>query len=198
MATACLTSNPNCVSQKPQRRARALQLNENQRGESRVSFVRSVLIRDRARLRRRRAKRDRGAARTFQLNVKSPLLISGQFPAMEGHRGCKTGISIKTPADLGHEVPDRLMDDMPTIHSRHRQTPLPSGRALISFGFPFGLSAVLPVNVPLPTKIVMRVLEPIDIRAEFGDDPDIDAVDSYVRGVCGARSTTSPPDAGSR
>ena len=53
----------------------------------------------------------------------------------------------------------------------------------ISFGFPFGLSAVLPVNVPLPTKIVMRVLEPIDIREEFGDDPDIDAVDSYVRGV---------------
>ena len=53
----------------------------------------------------------------------------------------------------------------------------------ISFGFPFGLSAVLPVNVPLPTKIVMRVLEPIDIREEFGDDPDIDAIDSYVRGV---------------
>jgi 1-acyl-sn-glycerol-3-phosphate acyltransferase len=53
----------------------------------------------------------------------------------------------------------------------------------ISFGFPFGFSAVLPVNVPLPTKIVMRVLEPIDIRAEFGDDPDIDTVDAYVRGV---------------
>lgn len=53
----------------------------------------------------------------------------------------------------------------------------------ISFGFPFGFSAVLPVNVPLPTKIVMRVLEPIDIGEHFGDDPDIDAVDAYVRGV---------------
>ena len=53
----------------------------------------------------------------------------------------------------------------------------------ISFGFPFGFSAVLPVNVPLPTKIVMRVLEPIDIREEFGEHPDIDAVDAYVRGV---------------
>ena len=42
---------------------------------------------------------------------------------------------------------------------------------------------MLPVNVPLPTKIVMRVLEPIDIRAEFGDNPDIDTVDAYVRGV---------------
>ncbi|WP_422749914.1 1-acyl-sn-glycerol-3-phosphate acyltransferase [Mycobacterium sp. WMMD1722] len=51
----------------------------------------------------------------------------------------------------------------------------------ISFGFPFGLSAVLPVNVPLPTKIVTRVLPPIDIAAEFGDDPDIDEVDAHVR-----------------
>ena len=37
--------------------------NENQRGESRTSFVRSILIRDRARLQRRRAKRDRGSSR---------------------------------------------------------------------------------------------------------------------------------------
>ena len=53
----------------------------------------------------------------------------------------------------------------------------------ISVGFPFGLSAVLPVNVPLPTKIVMQVLDPIDVTAEFGDDPDIDAVDAHVRRV---------------
>ena len=53
----------------------------------------------------------------------------------------------------------------------------------VSFGFPFGLSAVLPVNVPLPTKIVMQVLEPIDIVAEFGEDPDIDEVDAHVRRV---------------
>ena len=51
----------------------------------------------------------------------------------------------------------------------------------VSIGFPFGLSAVLPVNVPLPTKIVQQVLEPIDIVAEFGEDPDIDEVDAYVR-----------------
>lgn len=51
----------------------------------------------------------------------------------------------------------------------------------ISLGFPFGLSAVVPLNVPLPTKIVMQVLEPIDIIEQFGDDPDIHAVDAYVR-----------------
>jgi 1-acyl-sn-glycerol-3-phosphate acyltransferase len=53
----------------------------------------------------------------------------------------------------------------------------------ISFGFPFGLSTVLPVNVALPTKIVMQVLPPIDIVAEFGADPDIDEVDGHVRHV---------------
>ena len=68
----------------------------------------------------------------------------------------------------------------------------------ISVGFPFGLSAVLPVNVPLPTKIVMQVLEPIDVIAEFGEEPDIDAVDAHVRRVMqeGARRVgqrTSPP-----
>src|SRR5579875_3769591 len=53
----------------------------------------------------------------------------------------------------------------------------------ISVGFPFGLSAVLPVNVPLPTKIVMQVLEPIDVAEQFGEDPDIDEVDAHVRHV---------------
>ena len=53
----------------------------------------------------------------------------------------------------------------------------------LSIGFPFGLSAVLPVNVPLPTKIVMQVLEPIDIAAEFGEDADVDEVDAHVRRV---------------
>jgi 1-acyl-sn-glycerol-3-phosphate acyltransferase len=53
----------------------------------------------------------------------------------------------------------------------------------ISVGFPFGLSAVVPPNLPLPTKIVMQVLQPIDMRAEFGEEPDIDAVDAHVRRV---------------
>jgi 1-acyl-sn-glycerol-3-phosphate acyltransferase len=53
----------------------------------------------------------------------------------------------------------------------------------ISFGFPFGLSVVIPPNIPLPTKIVMKVLPPIDIVAEFGENPDIDEVDAHVRHV---------------
>lgn len=53
----------------------------------------------------------------------------------------------------------------------------------VSFGFPFGLSVVLPINVPLPAKITMKALPPIDIIEEFGEDPDIDEVDAHVRRV---------------
>lgn len=53
--------------------------------------------------------------------------------------------------------------------------------APMTIGFPFGLTFGFPPNLPLPTKIVTQVLFPIDIREEFGDDPDIDAVDREVR-----------------
>jgi 1-acyl-sn-glycerol-3-phosphate acyltransferase len=53
----------------------------------------------------------------------------------------------------------------------------------VSFGFPFGLSVIFPPNLPLPSKIVTEVLEPIDISAQFGRDPDIDEVDAHVRWV---------------
>ncbi|MGE2815646.1 lysophospholipid acyltransferase family protein [Mycobacterium heidelbergense] len=53
----------------------------------------------------------------------------------------------------------------------------------MSFGFPFGLSVVFPPNVPLPAKIVTEVLEPIDVTAQFGRDPDVDEVDAHVRSV---------------
>jgi 1-acyl-sn-glycerol-3-phosphate acyltransferase len=53
----------------------------------------------------------------------------------------------------------------------------------ISIGFPFGLSVFFPPNVPLPSKIVTRILEPIDIVAEFGENPDVDMVDLHVRAV---------------
>ncbi|OBG26069.1 lysophospholipid acyltransferase family protein [Mycobacterium sp. 852002-51057_SCH5723018] len=53
----------------------------------------------------------------------------------------------------------------------------------ITVGFPFGLSVIVPPNVPLPTKIVTDVLEPIDVAALFGDEPDMADVDAHVRTV---------------
>jgi 1-acyl-sn-glycerol-3-phosphate acyltransferase len=53
----------------------------------------------------------------------------------------------------------------------------------VSLGFPFGLSVIFPPNLPLPAKVLTEVLEPIDVTAGFGDDPDVDEVDAYVRAV---------------
>lgn len=51
----------------------------------------------------------------------------------------------------------------------------------LSVGFPFGATFAFPPNLPLPTKIVTQVLDPVHIRAEFGDDPDIAEVDAEIR-----------------
>lgn len=54
----------------------------------------------------------------------------------------------------------------------------------ITFGFPFGLSILtMPLNMPLPAKIVTQVLPPIDIADRFGANPNVDDVDRYVRWV---------------
>ncbi len=50
----------------------------------------------------------------------------------------------------------------------------------VSFGFPFGLSAGLSPNLPLPTKIVTQVLEPVDLTT-FGPDPDVAEIDAEIR-----------------
>ena len=53
----------------------------------------------------------------------------------------------------------------------------------LTFGFPFGLSVIFPPNLPLPAKIVTEVLDPIDVTAQFGADPDVKEVDAHVRSV---------------
>jgi 1-acyl-sn-glycerol-3-phosphate acyltransferase len=51
----------------------------------------------------------------------------------------------------------------------------------VSFGLPFGFSVGLPPNFPMPTKIITEVLDPIDVVDEFGNDPDVAAVDAHIR-----------------
>jgi 1-acyl-sn-glycerol-3-phosphate acyltransferase len=53
----------------------------------------------------------------------------------------------------------------------------------LTVGFPFGPSVLLPINFPLPTKIVTEVLAPIDVVAQFGEQPDVGEVDAHVRSV---------------
>ena len=47
-----------------------------------------------------------------------------------------------------------------------------------------------PPNVPLPTKIVTQVLEPIDIVEEYGPDPDVAEMDPWCARGCRPRSTS--------
>lgn len=53
----------------------------------------------------------------------------------------------------------------------------------ITLGLPFGVTTLLPPNLPLPTKITAEILEPIDVVKQFGEQPDLAEVDTHVRGV---------------
>ena len=53
----------------------------------------------------------------------------------------------------------------------------------VSVGFPVGLSVLIPVNMPLPSKIVCQVLEPIDVVGQWGPHPDAAKVDGRIRRV---------------
>ncbi len=54
----------------------------------------------------------------------------------------------------------------------------------ISFALPWGLNVGdLLGHLPLPAKITIEVLPPIDLREQFGDDPDVDEVYEHVTRV---------------
>jgi 1-acyl-sn-glycerol-3-phosphate acyltransferase len=46
----------------------------------------------------------------------------------------------------------------------------------IMLSLPFGLQVGPLPHVPLPAKVSMRLLEPIDLRETYGEDPDLDEV----------------------
>jgi 1-acyl-sn-glycerol-3-phosphate acyltransferase len=54
----------------------------------------------------------------------------------------------------------------------------------ISLALPWGLNiGDMASHIPLPAKISIRVLDPIDIRKQFGEDPDLDEVYEYILGT---------------
>jgi 1-acyl-sn-glycerol-3-phosphate acyltransferase len=54
----------------------------------------------------------------------------------------------------------------------------------ISLALPWGLNVGdMLGHVPLPAKITVEVLPPIDLREEFGEEPDIDEVYDHVLGL---------------
>lgn len=85
-------------------------------------------------------------------------------------------VSIGGQEDQIHLSRGELIAKVLGLEKRLRTKYLP-----VTFGFPFGLTLAFPANIPLPTKISTRVLEPVDIEAEFGPDPDIAEVDRVIR-----------------
>jgi 1-acyl-sn-glycerol-3-phosphate acyltransferase len=54
----------------------------------------------------------------------------------------------------------------------------------ISLAPPWGLNiGDMLGHIPLPAKISVRALEPIDVREEFGDEPDLDEAYDHITGV---------------
>ena len=51
----------------------------------------------------------------------------------------------------------------------------------IALGLPFGVMPVLFGHLPLPAKITVRVLPPIDLGERYGSKPDIAEIDRDVR-----------------
>jgi 1-acyl-sn-glycerol-3-phosphate acyltransferase len=96
----------------------------------------------------------------------------------------ETGVPIVPVVSIGAQETQLFLARGDSIAKRLGLQRLVRAQILpISVGFPFGLSVIFPPNVPLPSKIVTKVLEPIDIAAEFGEDPDVDEVDLHVRAV---------------
>jgi len=95
----------------------------------------------------------------------------------------EAGVPIVPTVSIGGQESQLFLTRGTWLANRLGLNRLRSDILPITIGFPFGLSAVLPVNIPLPTKIVTEVLEPVDVRGQYGDDPDLEEVDEHVRSL---------------
>ncbi|WP_183470057.1 lysophospholipid acyltransferase family protein [Mycolicibacterium iranicum] len=95
----------------------------------------------------------------------------------------ETGVPIVPVVSIGAQETQIFLARGDSIARRIGLTKARMEILPVSIGFPFGLSVIFPPNFPLPSKIVTRVLEPIDVVERFGEDPDVDEVDQYVRSV---------------
>jgi 1-acyl-sn-glycerol-3-phosphate acyltransferase len=95
----------------------------------------------------------------------------------------ETGVPIVPAVSIGAQETQFFLARGDSIAKRLGLQRLRAQILPISIGFPFGLSVLLPPNLPLPSKVVTQVLPPIDIAAQFGEDPDVKEVDLHVRTV---------------
>lgn len=94
----------------------------------------------------------------------------------------ETGVPIVPMVSIGAQETQLFLARGTALANRLGLPRLRAEIAPVSIGLPFGLTVTFPPNFPLPSKIVMDVLEPVD-PAAFGTNPDVDEVDEHVRRV---------------
>ncbi|GAY18201.1 lysophospholipid acyltransferase family protein [Mycobacterium sp. shizuoka-1] len=93
-----------------------------------------------------------------------------------------TGVPIVPMVSIGAQETQFFLSRGTAIAARLGLPRLRMDILPITVGLPFGLTVPFPPNLPLPSKIVMEVLDPVDL-AMFGKHPHVDEVDGHVRRV---------------
>jgi len=83
-------------------------------------------------------------------------------PDMSGPR-IEAGVPIVPAVSIGGQESQLFLTRGTWAGQTAGSVSVPVGCPAITLGFPFGLSVIMPPNLPLPTKIVTDVLEPIDL-----------------------------------
>lgn len=95
----------------------------------------------------------------------------------------EAGVPIVPAVSIGGQETQLFLSRGKWLAERVGLTRLRAEIFPITVGFPFGVTTFFPANLPLPSKIIYQVLEPIDIVARFGKNPDVVEVDAHVRAV---------------
>lgn len=96
----------------------------------------------------------------------------------------RSGVKIvPVVATGGHDTLLVLNDGRRTAQALRLDKLLRVKSLPMTLSVPWGLLPVPLPNFPLPAKIRMQVLEPIDLHARFGSDPDWDHAYDYVTSV---------------
>lgn len=95
----------------------------------------------------------------------------------------ETGVPIVPMVSIGAQETQLFLARGDSIARRLGLKRLRAEILPISVGFPFGVSVFFPPNLPLPAKIVTRVLPPINVVEQFGENPDVKEVDAHVRSM---------------
>jgi 1-acyl-sn-glycerol-3-phosphate acyltransferase len=110
------------------------------------------------------------------------IVFSGRTGFLKLAHRCKVKI-VPVVATGGHDTLVVLNDGRRTAELL-RLDKLARVKSLpMTLSLPWGLSPLPLPHFPLPAKIRMQVLEPIDLRARFGNKPDWDHASDYVTSV---------------